>query len=103
MSPPEKHQPKRNEKRSFYVQQPADAIDAFVNNQHIDAPEQYEADKLGGSDGEEAQGMTRSHCRDEDNENFVNRIATDPGLDPEPTAGDKRAKESRDVRANGAK
>ncbi len=46
--------------------------------------------------------MASSHRGYEDDENFVNGVAADPGLDAEPTAGHESAEERRDIRADGA-
>src|SRR5262249_43828089 len=103
ISPPEQHQTERDEQGRFDVQQPANAIDPFVNHQHVDAPEKHEANELSERVSEKVRrgGGRRPACNrwPKYGEDFVNRVAANPGLNSKPAASDERAHKRGNVRA----
>src|SRR5205807_3198148 len=82
----------------FDVQQPADAIDPYVNHEHVDATEKHETNKLGERDSKKVLRRAGGERRREDRHDLVNRVATNPGLNSEPAARDERAHQRGNVR-----
>src|SRR5205807_1236680 len=60
ISPREQQQTKRDKQRRLDVQQKPDRFDSFVDDEHVDAPKEEEADKFRQSDAEEGR---RAGCR----------------------------------------
>src|SRR5205823_8857742 len=79
-------------------EQPTDAINSLVDDEHVDSPKEEETNKLRQSDAK-CGGGARSEAGNKDRHDFVNGIAANPGLNAKPTAGDERAHERGNVRA----
>ena len=102
IGPPEQQQAERDEQRRFDVEQPADAIDALVDDAHVDAPEKQEADELRQRDSRTRRLRRALATGQKTRQDFVDGAAADPGLDAEPAARDKRPQQRRNVRAERA-
>lgn len=101
ISPKKQKQTERDEERRFDIQEPANAIDSLVNDQHVDAPEKEKAEQLRQSNSKCAVRVAGERgC--ENRNDFVNRAAADPGLDSEPAAGNEGPHERRNVGAGRA-
>jgi hypothetical protein len=96
VSPIQQHQTQHDEQRRLDIEENADRIDAFIDDKHVDAPKEKEGSKLGQGNAERIMGRATER-RKKNCQNFVNRLAADPGLNAEPSAGDKSAQEGRDV------
>src|SRR6185295_10703538 len=95
------HQSEGDEERRLDVEQPADAIDSLVDDQHVDRPEEEEAKELRERDAEGSGGAGRERWN-KDRHDLVNGVAADPGLDPKPAARDKGAHQGRNIGAASA-
>ena len=68
-----------------------------------DKPKEQKAGKLSEVDPEQWQRLADEPLVRQRVEQLINRRATDPGLNPEPSAGNERAKQGRDLRPVDAK
>ena len=100
--PPEQQQSQRDEQWGFDVQQKANGINAAIDDVHVDAPKQHEAGELAGVDAEPIRGGSGMKFKQRAN-NFVDRIATDPCLDTEPTTRHQRAQHGGNIRTERTK
>lgn len=74
-------------------------MDATVDDPHVDRPEEEEAGELRAADAKFRNDRSFCQRRNEHREDLVNRLAADPRLDAEPTAGDERAEHGGNVRS----
>ena len=100
--PPEQQQPQRDEQRRFDVQQDADGINATIDDIHVDSPKQHEAGELAAIDAKPVRSR-RGLQIEQRATNLVDRVATDPCLDAEPTARHQRTQNCGDIRAQWTK
>ncbi len=76
--------------------QEADGLDPFVDDEHVDAPEKEEAERIAEQrDAEKRRGPRCGRSGPEDGEDLVDGGAADPRLDAKPAARDKRAQQAR--------
>ncbi len=80
----------------------AQEVHAAVDDEDVQAPEEQEREPLRRRVAGEPGAEERGPAREDGGEERVERLAADPGLDPEPAAGDESAHERRQVRARGA-
>src|SRR6266702_4217772 len=92
--PEEKSESNQEQKRSGNSLQEADGFDAAENHQHVEEPEESEADRR--------TGMKVCPRRGEGHDHGVDRFAADPGLNAKPAAGDKSTQDGGDVGAENA-
>ncbi len=99
VGPAEEDEPERDEEGRLDAQEQADRVDAAVDDPHVDAPEDHEADELRRGDPKRVGRGRPAIGGEEHTQDLVDRLAADPGLDAEPAAGDQGAQEGGQVRA----